>query len=204
MHRSLNVVVLVALLFSLMGCSGNQAVEDKHEVVPMDVTYIPKNRHPIPMSNRDSMFVSKRLVAAVEELDVVEKAQVIILNQEAYVAVWTDISGKGTLERSGQNRRAETGTALNEGMDLSLEINNRQTRRVEPQSPAEMGNRLNYEGMIQEVVFQANPSIQHVYVSFEPEVYRRMKVFADALVTNGNNDSLSGDFEVMTNQFFEK
>ncbi|WP_408962594.1 hypothetical protein [Pallidibacillus thermolactis] len=46
--------------------------------------------------------------------------------------------------------------------------------------------------------------MERVYISFHPEAYRRMKVFADTLVKNGNNDSLSGDFELMTNKFFEK
>lgn len=189
------VVPVLLLLLILIGCSGMNRAHESEAVVPKHVNYIPKNPNPIPISNKDSMYVSYQLQRAVENVDVVEKAQVIVLNQEAYVAVWTGISkGKG---ETGEGEQDSIGEALREGIDRALD-GNKGSGVNEDQMD------VSYEKLIQNIVFDEAPSLQSVHVSFNPDVYRRMKAFADVIKANGHNDSLSGDFEVMVNEYFDK
>lgn len=194
--RKLNYFITIALLIGLVGCSGKEEVANHDKLIPMHVHYIPKNDNPIEMSNKDSFYVSKPLVRDVEKLDIVEKAEVVILNQEAYVAIWTDINRSKNNDQQGK-----TGRAIKEGVNRALQLNDEKVKRRDTETRS---NQKKYEKWIKNVILSQDPSIERVYISFHPEAYRRMKVFADTLVKNGNNDSLSGDFELMTNKFFEK
>ncbi len=60
----------------------------------------------------------------MEKLDIVEKAEVIILNQEAYVAIWTDINRSKNNDQQGK-----TGRAIKEGVNRALQLNDEKVKR---------------------------------------------------------------------------
>ena len=121
--RKLNYFITIALLIGLVGCSGEE-VANHDKLIPMHVHYIPNNDNPIEMSNKDKFYVSKPLVRDLEKLDIVEKAEVIILNQEAYVAIWTDINRSKNNDQQGK-----TGRAIKEGVNRALQLNDEKVKR---------------------------------------------------------------------------
>lgn len=229
MKKSWMTVVLATTLLGLTGCAGNNNVANDNNAGNMGVNNV-RNNTMNDMNVRNvsnqNLRVSARAIRNVESLKDVDQANVIIRNNDAYVAVRLAGTQNGTraggsTTGTGPNMNATYGNGYNSGTtgtngsaNLNANTGNGYNANINGTTGTKLNGRvkrandLNGRGnssldqKIKNQVRAADRSIDNVYISYDTDTFGRMTNYSNDIRTGTNRDGLWNDFTNSVNRMF--
>jgi hypothetical protein len=228
--KSWMTFVLATSLFGLTGCANtNNDVANDNNAGNMGVNNVRNNAlNDVNVRNvsNQNLRVSARAVQNVENLKEVDRANVIIRNNDAYVAVRLEGTQNGTraggsTTGTGPNMHATYGNGYNSGTtgangttNLNANTGNRYNDNITGTTGTSLNGRvkratdLNGRGTtsldrkIKNQVRAADRSIDNVYISYDTDTFGRMTNYTNDIRTGTNRDGLWNDFTNSVNRMF--
>ncbi|MBV7504506.1 YhcN/YlaJ family sporulation lipoprotein [Bacillus sp. sid0103] len=227
-RKSWVTFVLATSLFGLTGCANNNnnaANDNKNNLGVNNVRNNTINGVNVRNVSNQNLRVSARAIRNVESLNEVDQANVIIRDNDAYVAVRLEGTQNGTRARgastgTGPNMNATYGNGYNSGTtgtngDANLNANtgNRTnatitgTTGTRTNARINRANDLNARGtnaLNQKIINQvraADRSIDNVYISYDTNTFGQMTNYSNDIRT-GTRVDLWDDFTNSVNRMF--
>lgn len=225
--------VLATTLVGLTGCAGNNDNATNNNANLNNATNMGDNNvsnNPITgvnvrnVSNKN-LRVSGRAINNVERLKEVDEANVIIRNNDAYVAVRLNNNQNGNrayggTTGTGPNMNATYGNGYNSGTTGTNGAVNLNASTGNPDNPGTNGTRNNarinrandinartnqtsaLDRKIINQVRAADRSIDNVYVSYDTNTFGQMTNFSNDINNGTNRDGLWNDFTNSVGRMF--
>ena len=223
--------VLASTLVGLTGCANNNdnaANNNANNLGTNNVRNNAINGVNVRNVSNQNLRVSARAIRNVESLNEVNQANVIIRNNDAYVAVQLEGTQNGTRARGGSsttgtgpNMNATYGNGYNSGTtgtngsaNLHATTGNRNNANItgttgtRTNARINRANDLNARGnntLDQKIINQvraADRSIDNVYISYDTDTFGQMTNYSNDIRTGTNRDGLWNDFTNSVNRMF--
>lgn len=225
--------VLATTLVGLTGCAGNNDNEANNNANMNNAANMGDNNvnnnaiNGVNVRNvtNQNLRVSGRAISNVESLKEVDQANVIIRNNDAYVAVRLTNNANGNRALGGPtgtapNMNATYGNGYNSGTTSTNGAVNRNASIGNPDNPGTNGTRNNarinrandinartnntsaIERKIINQVRAADRSIDNVYVSYDTNTFGQMTNFSNDIRNGTNRDGLWNDFTDSVDRMF--
>ncbi|MEH7082509.1 YhcN/YlaJ family sporulation lipoprotein [Neobacillus drentensis] len=222
--------VLATTLLGLTGCANdNDNAANNNNNNDLGVNNVRNNAiNGVNVRNvsNQNLRVSARAIRNVESLNAVDQANVIIRNNDAYVAVQLEGTQNGTRARggttgTGPNMNATYGNGYNSGTtgtngsaNLHATTGNRNNANItgttgtSTNARINRANDLNARGnntLDQKIINQvraADRSIDNVYISYDTDTFGQMTNYSNDIQTGTNRDGLWNDFSNSVNRMF--
>lgn len=229
MRKSWMTFVLATTLLGLTGCANdndNAANNNNNDLGVNNVRNNAINGVNVRNVSNQNLRVSARAIRNVESLNAVDQANVIIRNNDAYVAVQLEGTQNGTRARggttgTGPNMNATYGNGYNSGTtgtngsaNLHATTGNRNNANItgttgtSTNARINRANDLNARGnntLDQKIINQvraADRSIDNVYISYDTDTFGQMTNYSNDIRTGTNRDGLWNDFSNSVNRMF--
>ncbi|WP_335693155.1 YhcN/YlaJ family sporulation lipoprotein [Neobacillus drentensis] len=230
MRKSWMTFVLATTLLGLTGCANdNDNAANNNNNNDLGVNNVRNNAiNGVNVRNvsNQNLRVSARAIRNVESLNAVDQANVIIRNNDAYVAVQLEGTQNGTRARggttgTGPNMNATYGNGYNSGTtgtngsaNLHATTGNRNNANItgttgtSTNARINRANDLNARGnntLDQKIINQvraADRSIDNVYISYDTDTFGQMTNYSNDIQTGTNRDGLWNDFSNSVNRMF--
>lgn len=211
--------VLATTLLGLTGCANdndNAANNNTNDLGFNNVRNNAINGVNVRNVANQNLRVSARATRNVESLKEVDQANVIIRNNDAYVAVRLKGTQNGTRARggttgTGPNMNATYGNGYNSGTtgtngsaNLHATTGNINNANI----TGTRGTRTNARGintLDQKIINQvraADRSIDNVYISYDTDTFGQMTNYSNDIRTGTNRNDLWDDFSNFVNRMF--
>ena len=211
--------VLATTLLGLTGCANdndNAANNNTNDLGFNNVRNNAINGVNVRNVANQNLRVSARATRNVESLKEVDQANVIIRNNDAYVAVRLKGTQNGTRARggttgTGPNMNATYGNGYNSGTtgtngsaNLHATTGNINNANI----TGTTGTRTNARGIntldqkIKNQVRAADRSIDNVYISYDTDTFGQMTNYSNDIRTGTNRNDLWDDFSNFVNRMF--
>jgi len=227
--KSWMTFVLASTLLGLTGCANNNDNAAKNNANNLGTNNVRNNAiNGVNVRNvsNQNLRVSARAIRNVESLNAVDQANVIIRNNDAYVAVRLEGTQNGTRARggttgTGPNMNATYGNGYNSGTtgtngnaNLNATTGNRNNANItgttgtRTNARINRANDLNARGnntLDQKIINQvraADRSIDNVYISYDTDTFGQMTNYSNDIRTGTNRDGLWNDFTNSVNRMF--
>ncbi|MEH7744789.1 YhcN/YlaJ family sporulation lipoprotein [Neobacillus drentensis] len=228
-RKSWITFVLATTLLGLTGCANdndNAANKNTNDLGVNNVRNNAINGVNVRNVSNQNLRVSARAIRNVESLNAVDQANVIIRNNDAYVAVQLEGTQNGTRARggttgTGPNMNATYGNGYNSGTtgtngssNLHATTGNRNNANItgttgtSTNARINRANDLNARGnntLDQKIINQvraADRSIDNVYISYDTDTFGQMTNYSNDIRTGTNRDGLWNDFSNSVNRMF--
>ncbi|MCM3117424.1 YhcN/YlaJ family sporulation lipoprotein [Neobacillus sp. MER 74] len=218
-RKSWMTFVLATTLLGLTGCANdndNAANNNTNDLGFNNVRNNAINGVNVRNVANQNLRVSARATRNVESLKEVDQANVIIRNNDAYVAVRLKGTQNGTRARggttgTGPNMNATYGNGYNSGTtgtngsaNLHATTGNINNANI----TGTRGTRTNARGintLDQKIINQvraADRSIDNVYISYDTDTFGQMTNYSNDIRTGTNRNDLWDDFSNFVNRMF--
>ncbi|WHY69362.1 YhcN/YlaJ family sporulation lipoprotein [Neobacillus sp. SuZ13] len=228
-RKSWMTFVLATTLLGLTGCANdndNAVNNNSNDLGVNNVRNNAINGVNVRNVSNQNLRVSARAIRNVESLNEVDQANVIIRNNDAYVAVRLEGTQNGARARggttgTGPNMNATYGNGYNSGTtgtngsaNLHATTGNRNnatitgTTGTRTNARINRANDLNARGnntLDQKIINQvraADRSIDNVYISYDTDTFGQMTNYSNDIRTGTNRDGLWNDFTNSVNRMF--
>jgi len=211
--------VLATTLLGLTGCANDNDNASNNNTNDLGFNNVRNNAiNGVNVRNvaNQNLRVSARATRNVESLKEVDQANVIIRNNDAYVAVRLKGTQNGTRARggttgTGPNMNATYGNGYNSGTtgtngsaNLHATTGNINNANI----TGTTGTRTNARGIntldqkIKNQVRAADRSIDNVYISYDTDTFGQMTNYSNDIRTGTNRNDLWDDFSNFVNRMF--
>ncbi|PFP25897.1 hypothetical protein COJ96_19265 [Bacillus sp. AFS073361] len=218
-RKSWMTFVLATTLLGLTGCANDNDNAANNNTNDLGVNNVRNNAiNGVNVRNvaNQNLRVSARATRNVESLKEVDQANVIIRNNDAYVAVRLKGTQNGTRARggttgTGPNMNATYGNGYNSGTtgtngsaNLHATTGNINNANI----TGTTGTRTNARGintLDQKIINQvraADRSIDNVYISYDTDTFGQMTNYSNDIRTGTNRNDLWDDFSNFVNRMF--
>ncbi len=222
-------LVLATTLFGLTGCADNKDNAVNNNTNNLGTNNVRNNAiNGVNVRNvsNQNLRVSARAIRNVESLNAVDQANVIIRNNDAYVAVRLKGTQNGTRARggttgTGPNMNATYGNGYNSGTtgangsaNLHATTGNRNNANITGTTGTTTNARINRandltargnDTLDQKIINQvraADRSIDNVYISYDTNTFGQMTNYSNDIRTGTNRNGLWNDFTNSVNRMF--
>ncbi|WP_186328676.1 YhcN/YlaJ family sporulation lipoprotein [Bacillus sp. X1(2014)] len=221
--------VLASTLLGLTGCANNDNATNNNanNLGTNNVRNNAINGVNVRNVSNQNLRVSARAIRNVESLNEVNQANVIIRNNDAYVAVQLEGTQNGTRARggttgTGPNMNATYGNGYNSGTtgtngsaNLHATTGNRTNTNITGTTGTNTNARINRANDLnarrnntldQKIINQvraADRSIDNVYISYDTDTFGQMTNYSNDIRTGTNRDGLWNDFSNSVNRMFK-
>lgn len=227
-RKSWMTFVLASTLLGLTGCANNDNADNNNanNLGTNNVRNNAINGVNVRNVSNQNLRVSARAIQNVESLNEVDQANVIIRNNDAYVAVRLEGTQNGTRARggttgTGPNMNATYGNGYNSGTtgtngsaNLHATTGNPNNANItgttgtRTNARINLANDLNARGnnsLDQKIINQvraADRSIDNVYISYDTDTFGQMTNYSNDIRIGTNRDGLWNDFTNSVNRMF--
>ena len=196
MKKVLLFLTAMLLSLSLMGCNFNKDKNNNAATDNTNNTDQGTNGNNANNANNDNNNGDNNLVVAqdaadrIAELDGVDRATVLVTDQNAYAAVVLD---GGVVNDTNNNDNTNTGK--NTGTNTGTNTNNDNNSPEQVLSP-------DLEKKIADKVREADKNIQNVYVSLDPDFVERMSGYVERINRGEPVQGFFGEFTEAVQRVF--
>ncbi|MEX1031707.1 MAG: YhcN/YlaJ family sporulation lipoprotein [Paenibacillaceae bacterium] len=210
----LRLVAIVGLVFALTGCNTNnndqgtgtgvkqQAISNNRAGVAGQGWDNPRNNNFTPTHNNTKMEISNKIADAITAMDEVDKATVLITNQNAYVAVVLDNGTGYGATGFGNAITGRTGPKMTPNATGNNATTNRMGRRGPGAGEAGISDDL--KAAIAKKVRSVQPNVDKVYVSANADFVGRMRGYGERFQNGQPITGMIIEFNTLVNRIFPK
>ncbi len=209
--------VLATTFFGLTGCANNDNNGvNRNNVSNLGVNNVRNNTNNgvnVRNVSNQNLRVSSRAINKVESLKDVDKAHVIIRNNDAYVAVRLNNNiqngtrANGRTTGTGPNMNGTYGNGYNSGTTGTNGSTNMSDTTGNPYITGATRTRVtnNTSSLDKKIINQVravDPNIDNVYVSYDTDTFGQMTNYSNDIRTGTNRDGLWNNFTNSINRMF--